>query len=326
LDFHHFTLPALTGAQENAMEICKILVGTDYSEQAEAAVEQAANLARRLDAELILLHAGTVPEYRDDIPDSMKGAAARFEALLREQLKDNRDKLEGLRERLGGTVKASHMVIDGFPDTGIVDASKEVGADLIVVGTHGRTGFKRFLMGSVAERVVRLSDTCVMVARGRGEVGAGGFRKILVPTDFSDTAERALEAALLVARPGAIVEAFHCWQLPGPVTGYWGPVAATGAVLDPLRKDLKEAVDAQGADLVARHTGAGVELIFTELEESAVHGVQQRLEQGGYDLVVMGSHGRRGLRRWMLGSVAESTVRYAPISTLVVHPEPKAKA
>ncbi len=175
------------------MQIKKIVVGTDFSDQAQTALDQALDVARKHDAEVILVHAGTVPQTIDGIPQSMSSTAAHFHKMLEEQLAEDRTRLEALRERIGGGgVRVSHMVIDAFPDAGVAQAANELGADLTIVGTHGRTGFDRFLMGSVAERTARLGKGNVIVARP-GARSKGGYQRVLVPTDFSTYANKAFD-------------------------------------------------------------------------------------------------------------------------------------
>jgi nucleotide-binding universal stress UspA family protein len=277
------------------MEIEKILVATDFSEQADVAVDQAARVARHTGARLTLLHAahgndGTTPQV-----------------------------LETQREQVAARgVHASVRVVAADPADSIIDAARDLGANLVVVGTHGRTGFSRLLLGSVAERVVRNARTSVMVARTRRE--GTDFERILVPTDFSEQAESALQAALVLARPGATIELFHCWMPPAsvPVTGGMFP-SPTPVHAKPRTSHAQDA-ERRGAALAERFSSERIGVSFAQTEDSAVRGIHKRLDTGLYDCVVLGSHGRRGLRRWLLGSVAEPTVRYAPCSAVVVRP------
>lgn len=306
------------------MKIETVVVGVDFSEQSEAAVEQALAIARHAGARLALLHVGLVPESPAGVPDSMTTTVTAYTRVAKEQLARDRAALESLRERIEGQgVAVSQAVIDGFPDTGVVEGAGELGADLTVVGTHGRTGLKRFLLGSVAERVVRLSKNAVLVARDRGKArGQGVYRKILVPTDFSDTAEKALVAATQLLTPGGEIHLVNFWQLP-PMTGaFYAPVKAADDLFAELRQDLAKAALRSLGELSERH-GKGVTIHVDAREESAAHGIQEWAETHEPDLVVTGSHGRRGVRRFLLGSVAEMTVRHAPCSVLVVHGDPE---
>jgi len=276
-----------------------IIVGTDFSDESKPALAQALRVAKHSGGKLLLVHA-LDQSLRDIYPEVL----AKLEAVQ--------------AECIAAGVDTKERVVIGYPDTSIPSTARDVNADLVVVGTHGRTGVKRYLMGSVAERVVRSCETNVMVARERS-AGEGGYKRVLVPTDFSQAAENALVTATRIAAPDAKVELFHAWQLPGAVTGYWGPAADNGAVLGPLRSQVVEAIEGQARRLLERHTDLHPGIQFVDKEDVPTHAIRKQLEDGEYDLVVMGSHGRRGFRRWMLGSVAEMTVRYAPCSVLVVH-------
>ena len=301
------------------MQIKKIAVGTDFSQEASLAANQALDIARHVGASVTLVHSGNVPAPPDK--STLVPAGVReYQEMLEEALKEDRERLEEQRSRLAGQgVELSHVVIDDFPDTGLCRAAEEMAADLIVVGTHGRTGLKRFLLGSVAERVVRLSPTSVMVARPV-KSSAGGYRKILVPTDFSESADNALNFAMMLAADGAEVKLLHCWQLPPGFAGFSGgyvPRQLRESTLDSVTKGITEGAEQRATDLIKDHQRDGVNLSFEVMQAPPVHGIEQRAEDS--DLIVMGSHGRRGVRRFVLGSVAEVTVRHAPCSVLVTH-------
>ena len=290
------------------MEISKIVVGIDFSEESEIAAKYAVKIARYTGASVVLVHAGLVLDKQ--YGPSRSAAAREWEQMVDAQLAGDRDQLEVLRERLAAQHQdISHMVIDGFADTGLCEAAKELGADLVITGTHGRTGIKRLFMGSVAERAVRLCETNVMVARPGAE-GSGPFRRILVPTDFSIHADKALQLAMILAAPDGQIDVFHAWNTPPELALEW-----TGPVLHELATNAREA----GERLLAKHHRDRLTLGFDTTRARPIDGVLERLQGGDYDLVVMGSHGRRGLRRFLLGSVAELTVRHAPCSVLVAH-------
>lgn len=290
------------------MEISRIVVGMDFSEESEVAARYAVKIARHTGAEVVLVHVGLVPDQSQPIPHH--DAAKEWQRIVEERLAADRAKLEEARERLATQLpEISHMVIDGFADTGLCEAGKQIGADLLITGTHGRTGLKRFLLGSVAERVVRLFERNVMVARPGAE-GPGSFQRILVPTDFSVHAEDALKLALVLAAPGGTVDVFHAWDTPPEVALEW-----TGPIVDEMAKQARES----GEKLLGKHRREDLTMNFDTLRGRAASGISERLERQRYDLVIMGSHGRRGLRRFLLGSVAEKMVRHAPCSVIVVH-------
>lgn len=193
----------------------------------------------------------------------------------------------------------------------IVRVAGEEQVDLVVTGTKGLTGFKRFFLGSVASKVARMSPVPVLVTRGT----VTDFQRILVGTDFSPSSERALALAVASAAPGASIDVCHVWQEPGGLDA----VAVDDALLAEMRHDMVENATVRGNALLQRHQDERVSLHFVLRYGPVASTLQDMLETGAYDLVALGTHGYRGLERFLLGSVAENTVRYAPCSVMVVH-------
>ncbi len=292
--------------------IARILVGVDFSPESEAALTQAAQLAQQKSARLIVAH--VLPLPTEVVADSTYDpifraqiASADLGTLHRTQSAELLQEMASRCESLGLEVES--VLVDDNPSDGLARIADEMGADLLVIGTHGRTGLKRFLLGSVAERAVRLARVSALVARG--EIAEGqGYRRIMVASDFSPSAQAALDMALAVAPEQARVEVVHCWQ---------APVAPTGIPVDPMRDELKRAVAESGERLLAGRPELRQRVRFVALESSPAEGVRRRAEEEGCDLIVTGSHGRRGVRRWLLGSVTETIIRHAPCSVLIVH-------
>lgn len=293
------------------MEIRKILVGIDFSEQSEHAAREAAAIAKRTNATMTLVHIGSVVR---DIGWVAPSSVKEWERVLRAQAEEADKKMVELCDRLSdGGVEVSRLVRDEAPAEGVCAAAEQVGADLVVVGSHGRTGLKRFFLGSVAERVARLCNGDVLVARG---AATEAYRRLLVPTDFSPHAEMALRRAISVAEPGATIDLVHFWLLPVVVGGGFGEAALVSS-----HGEHRSAVDALGERLVEKYKSDKIELSFQSIERSPAEGIVHHASAEGaeYDAIVLGSHGRRGLRRFLLGSVAERVVRRAPCSVMVVH-------
>ena len=296
----------------------KIVVGVDSSARADEAARQALAVARLSGAEIVLVHVGLVPDEIEGLPPSMAGTARAYRQILAGRLAEDRRRLSELRERVSGQgVQVSQAVIDGFADVTLAEAAQRLGADLIVVGTHGRTGLRRILLGSVAERTVRLADISVLVVRG--EVVAGGYRRLVVGTDFSPYSAWALDRAIAIAAPGADVHVVNCWRVPGEIAGHGETV---DAVVGELRRDLAAASDERGRELLRPLLDRAVSVRFESLERSPIDGLVDAAAIDDADLVVVGSHGYRGLRRFVLGSVAEAVVRHAPCSVLVARQSP----
>jgi nucleotide-binding universal stress UspA family protein len=294
------------------MRIATILVATDFSAEADDALSHALGLAARTGADIVVGHVETAAEPLDlgIAPDGASLPA--FEAFLADEAAESRRLLSELVARCAGRgVTVRSDVATGAPDAGIVEMAQRSAADLVVVATRGRGAVSRALLGSTAERVVRTCERSVMVTRGPAP--GAGYQRILVPTDFADGGQ-ALRAALAVAADGAHVTLFHGWQLPG---GHYLPGRASDKVLAPVRASIVTGLQRRADAMIAQCPADGVTL-KVELEEgAATRGIDARAADN--DLIVMSSHGRRGVRRWLLGSVAETTVRHAHCSVLVIH-------
>jgi nucleotide-binding universal stress UspA family protein len=187
-------------------------------------------------------------------------------------------------------------------------------ADLIVMGTHGRTGLRRLLAGSVAATVLARAHCSVLALRaGQGEPKADALQVILHPTDFSKASEAALKVARALARDhGARLIVLHVVPLDPYVDGRLAAEIDTRDYqhsLDVMRirldgPDLKHPVETR---LVR---GFEAEEILREAQDFAC------------DLIVMGTHGRTGLGRWLMGNTAQSVLPKADCPVLVVKSPP----
>lgn len=298
--------------ETSSRSLGRIAVGIDFSDESDLALRHAAMLARRAGAHLILVHVVPLPAHlvEDSSYDPLFRASTLAADLSARQRVDAGELLQEVASRcreIGASCEP--LLVDDNPSDGLARAAEDMGADLLVLGSHGRSGLKRFLLGSVAERAVRAAHCDAIIARGPVEAAAGdGYRRIVVGTDFSPHAEGALLAASAVAAADAIIEVVHCWQTP---------VLPAGIPVGPMRADIEKNVAEAGARLIARHRELGSRLRFHPVEAAAGEGLTTRAAEIEADLIAVGSHGRRGVKRWLLGSIAEVTVRHAPCSILV---------
>lgn len=290
------------------MHLETIAVPTDFSETADHATKQAVELAERHGARIELIH--VVEPYGAPPPNMMAVVRDYLAELESEAQKTLVAKADAIREQ-GIEVRhwRPHHVA---PIEGIADKIECLGPDLVVIGTHGRRGFQRFILGSVAERLLRsvavnvltLSKDAPLVKRDEGA------RRILVPIDFSEASKRALGAAFSLLADDGDVHVVHVVDSPIYPTFYPGPLAGAVRVDTRLSETVREHVatwlDGRSAEVVLREGDPSHEILETSAELKP-------------DLVVMGTRGLRGLSHVLLGSVAERVVRRAPMPILTVH-------
>jgi nucleotide-binding universal stress UspA family protein len=141
----------------------RICCPIDFSDASRAAMEVAADLARRFGAEMVLLHAYPIPGYT--FPDGSVVASPKMMQDLAEQAERHLGEWRAEAERIAGTPRVSAEKAVGEPAAEIVSWAGKNGIDLLVLGTHGRTGIEHALMGSIAERVVRRAHCPVLTVR-----------------------------------------------------------------------------------------------------------------------------------------------------------------
>lgn len=278
-----------------------IVVGTDFSEAAGIAVDTAARLARARGARLILVHATGA-----DDPSLTSALHGTVEHRREAAVAASRARLGEAAEVLGrGGLDVEIAAPLGHADDALRSIGDRAEADLVVVGTRGLGGLDRLLAGTIAERVARGASRPVLVARGR-PVAEGGFRRVLVATDFTRSGEPALPlgAALVADDEDARLELLHV--LPPPFDE------------SERRASRAQARDLAGK-LAARHR-APIEASTHLVEGEAAEEICTRARATESDLVVVGSHGRRGVRRLLLGSVAEEVMQHGPCSVAIARP------
>ncbi len=296
------------------MTLKTIVVGCDLSPQSDQAVERAIGLALGSHAKLLLVHAQPDAIPLEEADQAMLARLGEVTAAVRAT------EARGLADRLAA-IQASGLEVDcvsriGPPAEILSQVASERGAELIVVGTHGATGISRFLLGSVASEAVRQAPCDVLVCRGT--TARAPFARPIVAMDFSAAAVRALEHTGAVTAPDAPIEVVHAWQLPA---GSWG-ASLLGQARFPwstVRDAVLTSAKSQADKLVAAHPALPIHVEMVQGPAASV--ITNRAEQQGHDLIVVGTHGNRGFRRLLLGSVAEGVVRHAPCSVLVVHAE-----
>lgn len=295
------------------LRIDKILYPTDFSDTAAEALPHALHLAEKYGAELHMLHAHVLHESD---PINAAHSFPRMQELYDILERNAEDQMDAALERYPTELKIERVQVRGISaPTSILEYSEQQAIDLIVMGTHGRRGLRRLLLGSVAEEIVRLAPCPVLTVPERDRVPAGRFEKIVVPVDFSEYAALALtyahELAAVYAAQLLLLHIVDEVVYPD----FYPPVMPSGGrMTDELGAQsvtrLRELLAETGrpdvrADVHVRSGKAAPEIAhFTESEAA--------------DLVVIASHGLTGLSHMLLGSVTEQVIRRAhcPVFTV----------
>jgi len=279
-----------------------ILVPTDGSECATTAADYARDLASAYGA---TVHALCVADPRtvENAPDAERVRDARADLAERT-----------CADFSAAGVETRQAVRTGVPHRAILEYATEQGIDLVVMGTHGRTGVERFLLGSVTEKVVRLSDVPVLTVKATDDgTVTYPYDEVLVPTDGSSGAAAAVAPAVDVA--STYDARLHALSVVDTMA--MGVDVRSEVVLEQLEDAARRAVEA----VERRAADASVAAVETAVEYGRPHGgIRSYVDRNDIDLVVMGTQGRTGVERYLLGSVAEKTVRTSSVPVVTVRP------
>ena len=286
-----------------------ILIATSLSDESETVVCAGVRLARRLGARPLLVHSQPLvpmtPGFGSDWVDH---------ALIERQHEQTRQVLRAQAERSGMTEpELFGLRLDiGPPVAVILDAARDSGADLIVVGPHEGPTRPLLFLGSTAERVVRSATSPVLVVRGDLELG---HAKVLAPVDFSDLSADSFRCELdflqqLGADASIEIEALFVLELwQREQAPQFSPEQIDRLADEELHRFLGQHGCHYRGEVAARvRNGKPAEEILSEVDER------------GIDLVAIGTHGAGGFERLLIGGVALTVLREAPCSLLVIPP------
>ncbi len=287
------------------MQIREIIVPVDFSECSHAALERARTLAGGYRARIHLLHVVSPLPYPAEFG---------YGPHVLEEVEDHarRHLAEWAQEARGGGCEVVEHLDRGVAVDAIARLADEVKAQLIVMGTHGHSGFSQLFLGSVAARTLRVAPCPVWTCRISEHVETEPVRRVLVPTDFSPHAAHALEIAIsLCGDLGAALDLVHVYQSPLPAFAEIPNRAE-------LEREQRDAAERMLGEVSERVRGAGLRGSANLREGPCAAEITRCAELHGSDLVVLGTRGHSGLRRAFLGSVAEHVLRSASCSVLTV--------
>ena len=286
------------------LNIARILVAVDFSANSILGLDHAVQIARRHQAVIHLFHA-------------LPGKAW---LRLQDRVIEGFEVLEGRCANAGVTASSGFTV--GPLDETLVDAVKTDPVDLIVIGARGHHGLKRFMLGSDAEKVIRVAPAPVLIVHPEHDESIGAPRRILAATDFSECSLEATRTGIAVASGGADdasehetlnVQLLHAWAAP-VFTGMDFECYVPAMPVD----ESADAAEQRLAEMAGVLDAPGVSVEPIVAHDYPAHAILDHAERGKADLITIGTHGRDGMSRLVNGSVAERVIRHAPCPVLAV--------
>jgi nucleotide-binding universal stress UspA family protein len=306
----------------------RILVPLDGSELAETALPYAEELAEKLDSEVILINVRTSGE--DPANPEHRVYLSKTVATVEQNIKKSGDLLPGEKIKVDSAIIGSPGLLTHAAEQ-ILDYTEKENVSLIAIATHGRTGIRRWALGSTAEKVVRAANCPVLIIRANIEVpGKIKFSKILVTLDESKESETVLPhieslASKLKAKITllhVVVPPYHIYPIIQGV-GYYGgagiiKVPYSEGEVKPLKTKAREYLQ----QVCSKLKEYGIEASFKVRVGLAGEKIIEEAEESGVDLVAMSTHGESGFSRWEHGSIADKVLHAGTTPLLLVRERP----
>jgi nucleotide-binding universal stress UspA family protein len=300
------------------MNIKKILWASDGSKESDSALRYATFLAEKFGAEILSIFVSEIyfpvtslfPIQEDAIMDIVEKTEKRFE---------NRFIRVSKRLKEKGINSTFKIVRDGAVE-GIIKAVKSNGCDLIVMGKHGQGFVERAIIGSNTAKILRKSPVPVLSVKGKGRKSISKIENILVPVDVSDDTESAILSSLELAEIfNASVTLLYVFWLDENV--YDIPPSLVKKFIEKSHQKLDQIANLNKKKFLKANKRTKL-----TLSTEVLHGVSPALAIRYYanknkiDFIMMNTHGRKGIKRIVLGSEAEKVIREAPCPVLVFRP------
>jgi len=289
-----------------------ILIPTDGSDGALTGAKRGIALASRTDSDLHIL---SVVESRLSTADFDESGRPPLE----EEAEEAVEEIAGLAAEYDADLDVTTRIREGTPFQSIREYANRREIDVIAMGTKGRTGLDRVLLGSVTENVLRTARTPVLAVpptAGEPDINDVTFDRLLLPTDGSDGATIATEWGIeLASRLESSVHTLYSID-----TDRFADTREFDDLLESVEHRGEAAID----EVRQRGEDAGVSVSGSTVTGSPVIEIPASATEHDVDLIVMGTHGRTGIGQWFLGSVTENVVRQAevPVFCVPVSAEP----
>ena len=303
----------------------KVVVGCDFSASADAALRWLREWQDIGPCDITVAHVDWPPADLERL--GLRGPISLTENHLEVARVLHRD----LKERVAailGEQPVSFRVVPGWgrSDAYLIELAQQEQADLLVVGTHQRHGLNRFWLGSVSRSVLHHASMSVAVVPLTGTIEDAldripEIKRVLVTTDFSELGNYAVPYAYAALRRGGCVKLIHVippWKLPGPLVPHYQPKRLTEKQHKQLTADsLKKLRSSIPSEAELRGIATEVEVVE---HRDVAKAICQEAERFSADVICLGSHGRSGLSKAVLGSVAQKVMKQSSRPLLVVRP------
>lgn len=294
------------------MQINQILVPTDFSENAKHAVSYAIELAKRCSAKLHLLHTPVIPTYLLMDLSYSPGPEA-VTRILNDSQEALDEEAQAIRE---AGVEHFSAIREGTVHEVIRDYAKEHDVDLVIVGTHGRSGVSKLMYGSVTERVLKTVHTPIIVVPPQGGQVPSS---IVIAYDFSEPSKHACEVARAIH--GVCHGPLH---LVHSYLDVWGEYTDRGAVVGEAAEKRREALHLGLEEMLKSDAE---ELFSIDAQAVQTHlvtgdpaeGILRVAEDVGANLICAGTTGKSGIERLLIGSVARRLLHDSKVPLLLTH-------
>ena len=296
----------------------KIVLPLDGSTAAECALPLVRALARRLAIPVELL---SVVDLREMSRNVAAAEGLFLDRLVEDESRHSAEYLSKIAKSLGAMPAATRCEKGSAAETIIETAAADKNS-LVVMATHGRSGLNRFLLGSVAEKVLRASSNPLLLVKATEPIVTAGeapLTSIVVPLDGSDLAEAVLPTVTELAR-ALDLEVFlvRAYAIPygaySAGEGFYDPVHLE-AFLKILKDEAFDYLDKKVAELNRKGL---TKVSFVAKEGLSADEIIKFARETPANLVAMSSHGRSGIKRWVLGSVTETVVRHSGDPVLIL--------
>jgi nucleotide-binding universal stress UspA family protein len=295
----------------------RILIPLDGSKTAEQVLPYARTLANKLKVPLELMGVIDIAEFAAHI----SAEKARYlERIIEQGERSSLEYLKGVANKFPG-LTVNCTVEKGTAAENIIDKAAADKGTLITMATHGRSGINRFVLGSVAEKVLRATNNPLLLVRAADGAAPGEearLTSVIVPLDGSELAESVLPAVTELAKKlGLEIVLFRAFNIPYGV--YAGADGYYAMNFDQLIADIKDEATSYLEKKTEELKGKGFEKIsFLVKEGLSADEIISIGRQTPDNLIAMCTHGRSGVKRWVLGSVTETVVRHCGDPVLVI--------